>query len=73
MMECPNCGSKSNFVINSRKVEMNVFRIRLCKECKKKFYTEEVSIDQEEADYYMAEIKREYRARKKVCINGKDN
>lgn len=62
-MECPECGKKSN-VIASRKVEMNVFRIRVCKGCGHKFYTEESEIDIEEADAYMSEIKRQYRKKK---------
>lgn len=32
-MECPNCGDRNTTVKDSRKVEMNVFRIRHCKKC----------------------------------------
>ena len=62
-MECPACGGKSK-VIDSRKVEMNVFRTRKCIDCSHILYTEETSISLEEADVYMAAIKREYRKRK---------
>lgn len=58
MMECPNCGCIQSNVINSRPVESNVFRIRICKNCKSNFYTEEIVIEQDEADAYMAELKR---------------
>lgn len=61
-MECPKCGNKGSTVIDSRKVETNVFRIRVCKTCNYKFYTEETEIELEEADEYMAEIKRRQRA-----------
>lgn len=61
-MECPKCSGKSN-VVNSRKVEMNVFRVRVCKDCGFRFYTEEVEIDNEEARAYMAAIKRADRKR----------
>lgn len=64
-MECPYCESSSTCVINSRKVELNVFRIRRCKECGAKFYTEEAVIDDEEARPYLAAIKRYYRDKKK--------
>lgn len=63
-MECPNCGRKSN-VINSRAVEMNVFRVRVCKNCGFRFYTEEITIDKDEANAYMAAIKRSERLRYK--------
>ena len=55
-MECPYCESNQSNVIDSRKVEMNVFRTRICKKCGSKFYTEEVVITEEEARFYMAEI-----------------
>ena len=61
-MECPYCESNQSNVIDSRKVEMNVFRTRICKKCNSKFYTEEVVITEEEARFYMAEIKRKYSA-----------
>ena len=48
-MECPYCESNQSNVIDSRKVEMNVFRTRICKKCGSKFYTEEVAITEEEA------------------------
>lgn len=63
-MECHNCGGKSN-VINSREVEMNVFRVRVCKNCGSRFYTEEVEIEQDEARAYMAAIKRRDRRKYK--------
>lgn len=64
-MECPYCESNLSNVIDSRKVEMNVFRTRICKKCGSKFYTEEVVITEEEARFYMAEIKRKYREERK--------
>lgn len=61
-MECPNCGDKNTIVKNSRKVEMNVFRMRHCNQCGNKFYTEETSIDDmETVRAYMSAIKREQR------------
>ena len=50
-MECPNCGEKSK-VVDSRKVELNVFRVRECKTCGLRFYTEETEIDTDEAKIY---------------------
>ena len=50
-MECPYCESNQSNVIDSRKVEMNVFRTRICKKCGSKFYTEEVVITEEEARF----------------------
>jgi transcriptional regulator NrdR family protein len=64
-MECPKCGSKYSNVINSRKIELNVFRTRLCKNCKERFYTEETVISNEEARYYMSYLSRKYRSSKK--------
>ena len=59
-MECPNCGDKNTIVKDSRKVEMNVFRIRFCNKCNTKFYTEEITIDDiETVRAYMSAIKRE--------------
>lgn len=66
-MECPECGGKTS-VINSREVEANVFRARECKKCKHRFYTEEVEIDKEEADEYMAFIKEKDRNRHKIKV-----
>ena len=71
-MECPYCSSNLSRVIDSRKVEMNVFRTRVCKKCGSKFYTEEVTITEEEAKFYMAEIKRKYRKERKN-YNGKNS
>lgn len=65
-MECPYCSSNLSNVIDSRKVEMNVFRTRVCKKCSSKFYTEEVVITEEEARFYMAAIKRKYREERKI-------
>lgn len=59
-MECPNCGEKSK-VVDSRKVELNVFRVRECKTCGLRFYTEETEIDTDDAKIYMAAIKRSLR------------
>lgn len=72
-IECPNCGGKSN-VINSRAVEMNVFRMRVCKNCGFRFYTEELTIDKDEANAYMAAIKRSDRLRhqERKYKNGKE-
>lgn len=64
-MECPYCSNSKSKVIDSRKVEMNVFRIRVCEQCNSKFYTEEVVISDEEARFYMATIKRKYREERK--------
>lgn len=71
-MECPYCSSNLSKVIDSRKVEMNVFRTRVCKRCNSKFYTEEVVITEEEARFYMAAIKRKYRKVRKLN-NGKNS
>lgn len=61
-------------MINSRSVEMNVFRIRVCKDCGLRFYTEEITIDKDEARTYIAAIKRSDRLRYKErkCKNGKE-
>lgn len=61
-MECPNCGDRNTTVKDSRKVEMNVFRTRHCSKCGNTFYTEEISIDDEETvRAYMIAIKQEQR------------
>ena len=61
-MECPNCGDRNTTVKDSRKVEMNVFRTRHCNKCGNTFYTEGISIDDEESvRAYMSAIKREKR------------
>ena len=61
-MECPNCGDRNTTVKDSRKVEMNVFRVRHCNKCGNTFYTEEISIDDEETvRAYMSAIKQEQR------------
>ena len=67
-MECQNCGSLKTNVIDSRKVEMNVFRIRKCSNCGYKFYTEEVEISTEEAAAYVAAVKRKYRESKRKVL-----
>lgn len=64
-MMCPECDGKSK-VIDSRVVELNVFRVRKCSGCGLKFYTEEISIDQEEARAYMSALKRVQRAKRMV-------
>lgn len=64
-MECPECNGKTA-VKDSRKIECNVFRIRVCKDCGHKFYTEEAEIELEEADIYMAYLKRQYRNKKRL-------
>ena len=60
-MECPVCNSTHSKVIESRKVEMNTFRIRVCKDCNTRFYTEETVISKQEAREYMMELQRIYR------------
>jgi len=42
-MNCPNCGSSQTFVVNSRstKNEMQIWRRRLCVDCKQRFTTHE--------------------------------
>ena len=60
--ESPNCGDRNTTVKDSRKVEMNVFRTRYCNKCGNTFYTEEISIDNEETvRAYMSAIERERR------------
>lgn len=59
-MECPKCEGKSR-VVDSRKVETIVFRRRICNVCGYRFYTEEIQIEKDEADIYMAALKREQR------------
>ena len=68
-MECPKCGSSKSSVNNSRKIELAVFRTRVCKDCGYKFYTEEMVLDPEtEIDSirsYIKEQKRIYRENRK--------
>lgn len=46
-MRC-RCGSQATNVVNSYKADDVVYRMRVCKECKSVFYTEEIEgIDQE--------------------------
>lgn len=67
-MLCPECGSKSQ-AIDSRIVELNVFRKRKCKECGHTFYTEEIEIDDiETVRGYLSAIKRKQRDRYKENI-----
>lgn len=54
-MECPNCGDRNTTVKDSRKVEMNVFRTRHYNKCGNTFYTEEISIDDEETCRFIIE------------------
>ena len=62
-MMCPKCESYKTIVINSRAVEENVFRIRQCKDCGNKFYSEEIEIDDEETiKAYLSAIKRKQRS-----------
>lgn len=65
-MLCPNCESKNTKVVNSRSIEENVFRKRICNDCGYVFHTEEIEINDEEIvkSYYSA-IKREQRKRMK--------
>ena len=64
-MECPNCGDRNTTVKDSRKVEMNVFRIRHCNKCGNTFYTEEISIDDKETvRAYISAIKKEQRSKR---------
>ncbi len=72
-MECPNCGDRNTTVKDSRKVEMNVFRIRHCSKCGNTFYTEEISIDDAETvRAYMSAIKQEQRKKGDGQENGKN-
>ena len=68
-MECPKCGCCKSSVINSRNIELAVFRTRICKDCGYKFYTEEMVLDPEtEMDSirsYIKEQKRIYRENRK--------
>lgn len=67
-MLCPECNNKSQ-TIDSRIVELNVFRKRRCKECGHIFYTEEIEIDDiETVRDYLSAIKRNQRERYKQNI-----
>ena len=46
-MKCPECDYKTS-VVDSRRVEDTVFRRRLCTRCKYRFYTEELTIEDED-------------------------
>ena len=62
-MNCPKCNCKTS-VQDSRKVEMNVYRRRICMECGYKFFTEETEIEDNSAlRYYWAESIRKRRSR----------
>lgn len=54
-MFCPECGGKTT-VIDSRKVELVVARLRLCKDCGYSFYTEEVEVEDHEAIKYYRKV-----------------
>ena len=43
-MNCPKCNNKS-VVLETRSVELNVYRKRKCGSCGHKFYTEETETD----------------------------
>lgn len=62
-MYCPNCNGKTT-VKESRKVEMNVYRHRVCTVCGYDFYTEETEIeDTEGMRYYWLNQVRERRGK----------
>ena len=72
-MECPNCGDRNTTVKDSRKVEMNVFRTRHCNKCGNTFYTEEISIDDDDTvRSYMSAIKQEQRKKGSNKYNGEN-
>lgn len=64
-MNCPECDGKTG-VKDSRQIEMNVYRRRVCKGCGYKFYTEETEIEDTSGfRYYWANAQSEYRKGKK--------
>lgn len=61
-MMCPNCDSYNTKVMDSRPIELNVFRKRKCLECGNIFHTEELTIDDDSVvREYMSAIKANYR------------
>ena len=44
-MKCPNCNSEKNRVIDTRKYDSVIFRLRFCEDCSNKFKTEELTIE----------------------------
>ena len=57
-MNCPECNGKTG-VVESRTVELNVYRHRVCKKCGHRFYTEETEIeDITGLKYYWATVRR---------------
>ncbi len=60
-MNCPECDGKTG-VVESRAVELNVYRHRVCKNCGHSFYTEEAEVeDITGLKYYWATVKSEQR------------
>jgi transcriptional regulator NrdR family protein len=59
-MVCPECDCEKTIVKDSRPVEDNVFRRRVCSECGHKFFTEEVVIRDEKLlkNYHKSVVER---------------
>lgn len=51
-MNCPRCESPKCRVKDSRVVELNVYRQRVCRVCGYTFYTEETELDDNEGLRY---------------------
>ena len=62
---CPECDGKTR-VLDSRGVELNTYRKRVCKECGYTFVTEETEVeDRTGLRYFYAEAVRQHRQRKR--------
>lgn len=60
-MYCPECNGKTG-VAETKAIELNMYRRRVCKECGYKFYTEETEIEDMSAfRYCWANARREHR------------
>lgn len=63
-MNCPECDGKT-IVRETKIIELNKYRKRMCKNCGHRFYTEETVVEDISAfRYYWANYKAEQRAKK---------
>lgn len=59
-MNCPKCNGKT-YVDNSRRIDTEVIRVRVCKNCGYRFCTKEVMIDYNEGIEKINEYYRKWK------------
>lgn len=64
-MTCPVCGSTHIRVIETISTDSeNIFRVRICQNCRKRFYTKEIDCTKKELAFYWNEKNRIYKEKR---------